>query len=293
MAPPPNRRPGYSRRAQYGLFIGYLIAVAGVLGGLLLLAASIVDPGGLSAVRGAALDVTAPVPGAGRGVVETFQNAAGTIGNYFEAGSQNEALRRERDLLRRELIAARAASIENRQLKRLLDISRESRRVVTSGRIVGSSFDSSRRLAVLSAGSSDGVRVGQPVRAPDGLVGRILETGRYASRVLLVSDRANVVPVTLLRGGIAALSTGRGDGTVELKPLQVGRNPFKPGDIVVTSGTGGIYPPNVAVAYVVKLADDSAIARPLADPATAQFAIVEPIFEPAAADLVSEGAPAP
>ena len=68
---------------------------------------------------------------------------------------------------------------------------------------------------------------------------------------------------------------------------------LRPGDIVVTSGTGGIYAPNVAVAYVVKLADDGAIARPLADPATAQFAIVEPIFEPTAADLVSEGAPAP
>lgn len=283
MAPPPNRRPGYSRRAQYGLFVGFLIAVAGVLGGLLLLTASIVDPGGLKAVRGAALDATTPVSSGSHGIVDTFRDAIDTLGNYFKAGSQNAALRAERDRLRRRLIAAQAAEIENAQLKRLLAISRKDPPPVATARIVGSSFDSSRRLAILSAGSDDGIRVGQPVRAPDGLIGRILETGRTASRVLLVSDRANVVPVTLLRAGVPAISTGRGDGTVELKPLQVGRNPFRRGDIVVTSGTGGIYAPNIAVAFVVSLADDGAIARPLADPATARFAIVDAIYEPAAA----------
>lgn len=282
MAPPPNRRPGFSRRAQYGLFFGLLVALGGIGVGLLLLTASIVKPDGLSGVRGAALDVTAPVAGGGRGIVRRIQNAGHIVGDYFRAGTQNTALRAERDALRRQLIVAEASRFENAQLKRLLGIGGDGRPPVTSGRIVGSSFASSRRLATLSVGSGDGVRVGQPVRAPDGLVGRILETGRFASRVLLVSDQANVVPVRLLRGGIAALSTGRGDGTVELKPLAVGRNPFRPGDIVVTSGTGGIYAPNVPVAYVVRLADDGAIARPLADPATAPFAVVEPVFEPAA-----------
>lgn len=283
MASPSNRRPGYSRRAQYGLFFGLLVALGGVGVGLLLLVASIVRPDGLSAVRGVALDATTPIAGGGREIVRTIQTAGDTVGNYIKAGSQNVALRRELAGHRRQLIAAQAARFENDQLKRLLKIARDDRPPVTSGRIVGSSFASSRRLATLSAGSGDGVRVGQPVRAPDGLVGRILETGRYASRVLLVSDRQNVVPVRMLRGGIAAISTGRGDGTMELKPLQVGRNPFRPGDIVVTSGTGGIYAPNVPVGYVLRLADDGAIARPLADPAAAPFGIVEEIFEPQAA----------
>ena len=283
MAPRSNRRPGYSRKAQYGLFIGLLVAIGGIAVGLLLLAAQIVKPDALSGARGAALDLTTPIAGGGRGVVRTVQQAAATVGDYFRAGTQNTELRRERDALRRRLIAAQAARFENEQLKRLLRISSHERPPITSGRIVGSSFASSRRLATLSAGSGDGIRIGQPVRAPDGLVGRILETGRFASRVLLVSDRANVVPVRMLRGGIAAISTGRGDGTLELKPLQVGRNPFRPGDIVVTSGTGGIYAPNIPVAYVVRLADDGAIARPLADPATAPFGIVDAVFEPEAA----------
>jgi rod shape-determining protein MreC len=94
----------------------------------------------------------------------------------------------------------------------------------------------------------------------------------------------------LLRTGIPVISQGRGDGTVDVRPLEVGRNPFKIGDIIITSGTGGLYPPLVPIARVVKLQDDGAIALPLADPATTSFAIVEPAFEPAA--VAVENAPA-
>ena len=72
------------------------------------------------------------------------------------------------------------------------------------------------------------------------------------------------------------------DGAIDVRPLEVGRNPFRRGDIIITSGTGGLYPPVVPVARVVKLQDDWAIALPLADPATTSFAIVEPPFEPEA-----------
>jgi rod shape-determining protein MreC len=129
-----------------------------------------------------------------------------------------------------------------------------------------------------------------PVRSPDGLVGRIIDAGALASRVLLVSDRSNIVPARLLRNGIPVIAQGRGDGTVEVRPLEVGRNPFQRGDIIITSGTGGLYPPLVPIARVVRLQDDGAIALPLADPSTTSFAIVEPAFEPAA--VAAENAPA-
>ena len=120
-----------------------------------------------------------------------------------------------------------------------------------------------------------------PVRSPSGLVGRIIDVGALASRVLLVSDRSSIVPSRLLRTGIPVIAQGRGDGTVEVRPLEVGRNPFRPGDLIISSGTGGLYPPLVPVARVIKLKDDGAIALPLADPATTSFAIVEPPYEPA------------
>jgi rod shape-determining protein MreC len=130
-----------------------------------------------------------------------------------------------------------------------------------------------------------------PVRSPEGLVGRIIDSGALASRVLLVSDRANIVPARLLRNGIPVIAQGRGDGTIDVRPLEVGRNPFKRGDLIITSGTGGLYPPNVPIGRVVKLLDDGAVALPLADPASISFAIVEPPFEPTA--VAAENAPAP
>jgi rod shape-determining protein MreC len=129
-----------------------------------------------------------------------------------------------------------------------------------------------------------------PVRSPEGLVGRIIDAGALASRVLLVSDRANIVPARLLRNGIPVIAQGRGDGTIDVRPLEVGRNPFKPGDIIITSGTGGLYPPLVPIGRVVKLLDDGAIALPMADPASISFAIVEPPFEPTA--VAAENQPA-
>jgi len=176
------------------------------------------------------------------------------------------------------------------QLKATLQLRQHSRDTVAVGRIVGSSFNSPRRFAILSAGSSDGIAEGMPVRSPDGLVGRIIDAGQLASRVLLISDRASIVPARLLRNGMPVIAQGRGDGTIDVRPLEVGRNPFKRGDIIITSGTGGLYPPLVPVAKVLKLDDDGAVAVPLADPANTSFAIVEPAFEPAA--IAAEKAPA-
>jgi rod shape-determining protein MreC len=291
MAPPKNRRPGFSRKAQYGLFIGYVIALAGVIVAVLLLAIAIIDPRGFQAIKGAALDVTTPVASGGRSVVRFFGGIGDGIGNYFRAGSQNARLNRELMEARRELIRRQAQDYENRRLRALLGLARTVEDEVTLARIVGSSFDSPRRLATLSAGASSGVEVGQPVRSPDGLIGRVLETGRWASRVLLVTDGASSVPVRLPRDGTPAMAVGRGDGTIELRTLEVGQNPFRVGDVLVTSGVGGIFPPDVPVARVSRLEGDTAVARPVADPARIDFAIVQRVFQPAASGPLDSAPP--
>ncbi len=282
MAPPRNRRSGSSRRAQYGLFIGYVIALGGVIAALLLLAIAAIDPRGFAAIKGAALDATAPVGAAGRSVVRFFGGVGDGIGDYFRAGSQNARLHRELAEARRELVRRQAQDYENRRLRALLGLARGVEDEVTRARIVGSSFDSPRRLATLSAGSSAGVEVGQPVRSPDGLIGRVLETGRWASRVLLVTDGASSVPVRLPRDGTPAIAVGRGDGTIELRTLEVGQNPFRAGDVLVTSGIGGIFPPDVPVARVIRIEGDTAVARPVADPSRIDFAVVQRVYQPAA-----------
>jgi rod shape-determining protein MreC len=284
-------RPGWSRRAQYGLFFSFLAVIAGIIVGLILLVLSLVAPKTFESVRGVALDVTGPFAGGLHEVTATVEGVFTGAGNYWDAAGQNSELKRENKAMLQRMVEAKAIFQENQQLKATLQLREHERSTIAVGRIVGSSFNSPRRFAILSTGTSDGVRVGMPVRSPEGLVGRIIDSGALASRVLLVSDRANIVPARLLRNGIPVIAQGRGDGTIDVRPLEVGRNPFKRGDIIVTSGTGGLYPPLVAVGRVVKLIDDGAVALPLADPSKISFAIVEPPFEPAA--IAAESAPSP
>jgi rod shape-determining protein MreC len=282
MAASAGPRPGWSRRAQYSLFFSFLAVMAGLVVGLILLVLSLIAPQSYAAVRGVALDATAPVSGAFREVTTTVTGLASGAGNYWDAANQNAELKRDRATLMRRMVEARAILEENRQLKSALQLRERTRDAVTAGRVVGSSFESSRRFAIISVGTSDGVRVGMPVRSAEGLIGRVIDVGSIASRVLLVTDRANIVPARILNGGQPVISTGRGDGTIDVRPLEVGKNPFKAGDIIITSGTGGLYPPLVPIGKVVRLDDDGAIAIPIADPARVSFAIVEPPFEPEA-----------
>jgi rod shape-determining protein MreC len=282
MAPPSTRRTGFSRKAQYGLFIGYVVAVGGVLFSVLLLLVAIIDPTGYNALKGAALDATKPISAGGRSVSTFFTGIGSSVGDYFNAAQQNEALKRQLAASRRKLIEARATELQNQRLKALLNLTQQVEDEVAVTRIVGSSFDSARRLATLSAGASSGVSPGQPVRAPDGLIGRVIEAGRWASRVLLISDGASNVPVRLVRDGTPAIAVGRGDGTLELKTLEVGRNPFQRGDVLVTSGVGGVFPPDVPVAIVTRVERERTIAKPLADPAAADHAVVLRPYQPLA-----------
>jgi rod shape-determining protein MreC len=283
-------RPGWSRKAQYGLFFSLLGVIASVLIGLVLLITSLVAPKAFDSIRGAALDVTGPVASALHEVNATVGGLFTDADDYWDAANQNRALKRERKAMLERMVEAKAIVLENRQLKDLLQLRERTPDTIAAGRIVGSSFNSARRYAILSVGSGEGVAEGMPVRSAQGLIGRILETGALASRVLLVSDRASIVPARLLRNGIPVIAQGRGDGTLDVRPLEVGRNPFRRGDIIITSGTGGLYPPLVPVARIVKLNDDSAIGVPLADPSSISFAIVQPQFEPAAG--AAENAPA-
>lgn len=285
MAPP---RPGWSRRAQYGLFFSFIAAIAGLAIGLILLAFSIAAPEKFHDLRSVSLDSTAPISATLNQVRTTVRGLASGAGNYWDAANQNRRLRRERDSMRQQLIRAKAIELENLQLKSALQLRDQITDSVAAGRLIGSSFESPRRFAILSAGIREGVQPGMPIRASDGLVGRVIDSAALASRILLVSDRASIVPSRLLRTGQAVIAQGHGDGTVDLKPLEVGRNPFRPGDIVITSGTGGLYPPNVPLARVIRRLGDNAVGIPLADPARISFAIAQQPYEPDAMAPLTE-----
>ncbi len=291
MAPPSNRRPGFNRKAQYGLFASYVIAIAGALVGLLLLVVSIADPTGFSALRSVGAEITRPISTNLRALVIGLGNLDESVAAYINAGSQNAALRRQVTANRTQLIEAEAIRQENMRLKRLLQLTETDTGTVAAGHLISSSSTSAARIARLDIGHVRGVDPGMPVRAPEGLVGRVLRSGPNTADVLLLIDEGNVVPVRRTSDNIPGISSGRGDGTVEIRALNTERNPFKPGDIVVTSGIGGLYRPNIPVAVVARLEGDRAIAIPLANPSRIELVVVQTPFR--AAEAAQEGTAQP
>lgn len=267
MVRPAHRRPGQSRKAQYSLFAAYVVAVTGAVAGLLLAILSVVDPVGFAQLRIASQEVAAPVARASRSVIGSISGIDDSVSAYVRAGSQNRRLRSELAETRRRLVATSALQEENRQLKALLELQETDRTALANGYLLTSTSTSSKRIALLSIGRNLGVAAGQPVRGADGLIGRVLSSGPSVSQVLLLTDVDNIVPVRRARDGLPALANGRGNGDLDVRTLNIANNPFKPGDILVTSGTGGLYPPNIPVAIVVRRQNDGALARPLADPA--------------------------
>lgn len=278
MAPPSPRRPGFSRRVQLSLFAGYVFAIIGGLFALFLIVTARVDPTGHAALQNIARDITAPISLTLRAAVNTIKDLGNGTAAYFDAASKNRAMSKELALARRKLIESDINALENRRLKRLLAIVEQQKPRPVTARIVSSSATNSRRYATLAAGAVHGVAIGQPVRTADGLVGRVVQSGQLASRVLLIIDSETIVPVKRASDGAPALAIGLGDGRLEIRTLAAGSNPFKVGDVFVTSGTGGIYAPGIPVAVSVRRTRDANFGRPLASPATLDFAIVEPVY---------------
>ena len=295
MAPPSDRRPGFSRRAQYSIFTGYVAAVVGALVGAVLLVVSMVSPGSFAFLRLGATEVAAPAGTAGAVSRSAGQSVAARIGDYFDAANKNAAMRRELTAARAQQVRLQALAQENRRLKALLGVVDPASPPVTVARMIGSTSASTRRFGILGAGSRQGVLAQMPVRSATGLIGRVLEVGPNTARVLLVTDAENVVPVRRASDGVAAFSQGQADGRLLLKLINMGINPLKRGDVFVTSGAGGLYRPGIPVAVVESRTRDGAIARILGDPAAADFVMVDRVFQnlPDPAASLAPASPAP
>ena len=273
------RRSSYSRKAQLSLFASYVVAIVGAITGLILAIFSVADPAGFSMFRVAAIEIAASPARGAHTVIASLSRASYIVSAYIAAGSQNLELRQRLAESQRLLIAASRLSDENRQLRTLVQLQEQEGAAVANGYLLSSTPTSSRRIVMMNIGTNDNVQQGMPVRSADGLIGRVLDVGPYSSRLLLLTDSSNIVPVRRASDGLPATSSGRGDGDVEIKTLDIANNPFEFGDILVTSGTGGVYRPNIPVAIVVSHISDGAIARPLANPAKNDIVSILPIYD--------------
>ncbi len=276
---PPAHRSGSNKRAQLGLFAGYVIAGTGALIGAALLMISLWRPETFQGLRSMASDLTAPAGQAGAAGRVESRSIFEAIAGYYDAGSRNAELEREIAVARVRLAEAEALEQENERLKAVLELASGDAETVTTARLIGSTSSSTRRFAYLSAGSAEGVKVGMPVTSPMGLVGRVLETGASSSRVLLLTDQESMVPVRRASDDVIAFAEGRADGSLRLRLINLGINPLEEGDVFVTSGAGGLFRPGIAVAVVTEITEDGGIAQLLSNPAATDIVIVEPIWQ--------------
>ncbi len=294
--PTKRKRSTGSRREARGQLLGVVASVAAVAIGLLLLSLSRFAPERLSGLRTGALELSAPIWGAARGPARAIMASAADIGDYWDAVGHARRLETELAAAQRESARAALFEAENRRLKHLLRFAEADRRRVAVARVAGGSGASLVETAIVSAGAAAGVRPGQPVTTDAGLLGRVTEVAAHASRVLLVSDNESRVPVRVLRTGAPAVLAGVGGGMAELRFVGAGPDAApRAGDLIVTSGEGGLFAPDIPVARVTSITGETAHARPLARADTLGFAVIEAAWMPTTAprDVAVTGVPPP
>jgi rod shape-determining protein MreC len=185
----------------------------------------------------------APVRWAGDGI--------DAVGGYFFAVSENRRLKaRIRDLetWRDEAVALRNV---NERYEALLKLKTDPPAPSVAARSVLDVRGPFANARVLDAGASAGVQVGDPVMSENGLVGRIVGVVPHASRVLMLTDVESHTPVLVDRTNARALLTGDGGPNPRLEYIR-GQDPVKEGDVLLTSGDGGVFPRGLPVGIVAK-----------------------------------------
>src|SRR5687768_10130887 len=169
MAPPAHRRSGTNKKAQMGVFTGYVVAGLGALFGVALLTISFLRPETFNGLRTMAADAASPAGEAGAAGRTESQGFFEAIAGYYRAGSRNAELEREMEIARVRLAEAEALRQENARLRAVLRLAESDTRPIAVARLIGSTSSSVRRIGYISAGRDDGVRPGMPVTSPTGL----------------------------------------------------------------------------------------------------------------------------
>lgn len=185
------------------------------------------------------------------------------IQSYRSLLAENEKLRAENESLMRWQNSALALQSENKELRSLLNYKAEPSMSYISARVIAETGGSFVRSFVVTAGRVDGVREGMAAMTGAGLVGRVVEVGDWTSRILLITDVNSRIPVVLAGSGDHAILAGDNEAQPKLLYLPQDAE-VREGDRVMTSGHGGIFPPNLPVGVVSKTAHGFVEIAPLA-----------------------------
>ena len=183
----------------------------------------------------------APVTGAAN-LIKDFQS-------YRKIYEQNQELRRELQRMESWKEAALQLEQENARLLDLNNVRLDPRLTSISGNVLADSGSPYRQSVLINVGARDGILDGWAAMDGIGLVGRVSGVGERSSRVLLLTDASSRVPVTVQPSGQRGLIVG--DNTLA-PPIDFveNRDLIRPGDRVVSSGDGDVFPSGVLIGHI-------------------------------------------
>ena len=195
--------------------------------------------------------VARPVSGVIAAPFRWTSQGLGYIGGYFFAVSENRRLRvRMVELERARDTAVALKNIKGRYEK-MLRLRTEPPIPMVTARAVTDVRGPFANARLIDAGALQGVKMGNPVMNDRGVVGRVVGVGRNVGRVLMLSDIDSRTPVLVDRTNARAILTGDGGGVPRLEYVR-GRDAVKEGDLILTSGDGGLYPRGLPVGIATR-----------------------------------------
>ena len=210
------------------------------------------EDGPLGAVRGAFQTVTTPVRLVGSAITMPFQGLGNIFSNLTADQATLSELQAENDELRSRNAELEEAEQTATRLQGLLDLQSSYNLQSTAAHIISGSSDSWSSTVTIDKGTSSGLSVGMPVTSSSGVIGQIVECGATSSTVLLVTDESSSVSAMVQSSRAQGMLDGSAAGEVRLDMIRTDQT-VEVGDIVVTSGLGGVFPKGLPLGKVTSV----------------------------------------
>ena len=167
---------------------------------------------------------------------------------------QNKNLVSEALLLKARLQKFSALEKENTRLHNLLESSYKIGEQFISASLINVNLSANTQHIIIDKGHRFNLFIGQSVINEDGVIGQIIEVNPLSSHVMLITDPNHAIPVEINRTGLRTIATGNGTLNALNLPYLPHNADVKAGDLLITSGLGGVFPMGYPVAHVSKLA---------------------------------------
>lgn len=219
-----------------------------------LILVSAVKPAAIDHLRGQTMDFFAPLLSTISVPLETSANYVRTVTGLAEIQAENERLRQENIKLREWFRTAQLLQTENVKLKSLLNYKAAPPPHFITARIISDTGNSYARSLLVNAGQNHGIQKGFAVMGSDGLIGRIVHSGKKAARILLITDINSRIPVIIEGVDQKAVMSGTNETRPILKYVPKDTK-LENGMAVITSGHGGVFPYGLSIGTLIQNKD--------------------------------------